>query len=299
MRTYLDCIPCFYRQALVAARHAGATPEKQKEILDNLAKALPGFSLTLSPPEMAREVYAIVSKTLGSHSDLYKAIKEKSNRLALTIYADLKQRVKQAKDPLLLAVELAIAGNIIDYAAKASLNLEEEINKVLTQEEKTLHKDKSIFHYLEFKKILSTSKTILYLADNAGEVVFDKILIEEILKNHPDKNIIYVVKEKPIINDALMEDAIQCGIDQLVPVISSGSDASGTVLSLCSPKFLTLFQDADMVISKGQGNFEALSNEERPIFFLFKIKCPVVAESIQGEVGDTVLFYKACRKNKR
>ena len=293
MKTYLDCIPCFYRQALAAARHAGATPEEQKQVLDNLAKELPKFPLTLSPPEMARKVYAVVNETLGSNQDdIYKEFKDKCNQLALSIYGQLKDRIASSIDSLLMAVELAIAGNIIDYGAKTSLNINDEVRKILNQETTKINiESKRVFNYTEFKKILAKAKNILYLADNAGEVVFDRLLIEEILNFYPDKKIIYAVKDKPIINDALVEDAYQCGIDKFAEVISSGSDAAGTVLSLCSPEFLKLFAQADMIISKGQGNFEALSDEKRSIFFLFKIKCLVIAQEIQGEVGDVVLFY--------
>lgn len=293
MKTHLDCIPCFYRQALAAAKHAGASPEKQKEVLDNLAKILPNFPLTISPPEMAREIYSLVGKVLGIDNNIYAKIKDKSNKLALSIYDKLKTRIANSNDRLLTAVELAIAGNIIDYGAKTSLNIDEEVEKILAEENQEIKKEsKLIFNYPEFKNVLEKSKNILYLADNAGEVVFDRLLIEELITTYQEIKIIYAVKEKPIINDALIEDAYQCGIDKHAEIISSGSDAAGTVLSLCSKDFLEIFTKADMVISKGQGNFEALLETERPIFFLFKVKCPVIAEEVNGTVGDIVLFYK-------
>jgi len=293
MKTHLDCIPCFYKQALTAARHAGASSKKQKEVFDNLAKILSKFPLTISPPEMAREIYRLVSNTLGVDDDIYAEIKDKSNKLVLGIYDQLKNKIANSKNHLLTAVELAIAGNIIDYGAKTSLNIDEEVEKILSEEESEINEEnKLIFNYPEFKNRLEKSKSILYLADNAGEVVFDRLLIEELTNIYQDVKIIYAVKEKPIINDALAKDACQCGIDKIVEVISSGSDAAGTVLSLCSVEFLEIFTKADMVISKGQGNFEALSGEKRSMFFLFKIKCPIIANEINGTVGDIVLFYK-------
>ena len=117
------------------------------------------------------------------------------------------------------------------------------------------------------------------------------VLIEKIKGLYKDKRIIYAVKEKPIINDALMEDAYRCGIDRMAEVVSSGLDTPGTVLSLCSKKFLKIYKDADMIISKGQGNFEALSEQKRPIFFLFMAKCPVVAKHVGCNLGDIILLY--------
>ena len=291
MKTHLDCIPCFFKQALMAARHAGANPEQQKKVLDELGRLLPQFSLTISPPEMAREVYHLVVNTLGIKDDIYANIKKRSNKLALSIYDNLKNKVAYSKDRLLTAVELAIAGNIIDYGPKSNLNIDEEVKKILKEENKAITQEsKRIFNYLKFRNATKKSKIILYLADNAGETVFDKILIEEIKKFNINVRVVYAVKEKPIINDALIEDAYQCGIDKVAEVISSGSDAAGTILSLCSKKFLALFTKANMVISKGQGNFEALSDAKRPIFFLFKAKCPVIAKEIKGSIGDMVLF---------
>ncbi len=293
MKTYLDCIPCFFKQALDMARRSKANQKKQKKILDILSLKIPEFSLNSSPPEMARIVQKIVKKVTGIQ-DPYAKIKEKSNKLALSYYPKLKKKVKKVKDPLLFSVELAIAGNIIDYGVKNDLNIEKEVDQILAQESQTIGKEsKAIFNYREFKETLGNSKDILYLADNAGEVVFDRILIEEIKEIYPDKKITYAVKKRPIINDALEKDAYFCGIDKAARVISSGSDAPGTIFSLCSKSFLKLFRESNMVISKGQGNFESLSREgSRGVFFLFMVKCPVVARSIGCKIKDIILYSK-------
>lgn len=297
MKTYLDCIPCFFRQALEAAKIAGAGKNLQKKILIELAKALPKFSLTSSPPEMGRILYGLVRR-IAKKEDPYAQIKKKSNKLALNIYGKLKKKVYHSSDRLLIAVELAIAGNIIDYGVKNSLNVDRELAKILDEENKAIEQEKKIlFDYPRFKSALKKAKTILYLADNAGEVVFDRILIEEIKRFDNNKDIIYAVKEKPIINDALARDALDCGIDKHAKIISSGSDAPGTVLSLCSKTFLSIYREADMVISKGQGNFEALSRARRTIFFLFMAKCPVIAQDVGCNVGDIILMYNKNTKD--
>ncbi len=299
MKTYLDCIPCFFKQALEAARMAGAGKTKQKKILNKVAEVLPQFSLTSSPPEMGRVIYEL-AKSITKQSDPYAQIKEKSNRQALGIYSKLKKKIKYSHDRLLMAVELAIAGNIIDYGVKNSLDVDAELARILREENKIVKKEsKAIFDYKSFKQALHNAETILYLADNAGETVFDRILIEEIKRADKNKNIIYAVKEKPVINDALIEDALACGIDKSAQVMSSGSDAPGTILSLCSKDFLKVYKKADMVISKGQGNFEVLSSAKRQVFFLFMAKCPVIAQEIGCELGDVILLPRFKIKRRR
>lgn len=279
MRTYLDCIPCFFKQALKAARMAGADEDVQKKILDNLAAEVPNFPLSSSPPEMGRIVYRLV-REITSEEDPFKKVKDKYNKIALNIYPDLKDKVAHSKDRLLTAIRLAVAGNIIDFGVDNPFVLEKEIEDVF-------RKDFAIFDYQEFKETLKNAKQILYLADNAGEVVFDRILIEEL-----NKEVIYVVKDKPVINDALAEDAQFCGIDKIAEVVSNGSDAPGTILSLCSEAFLSLYETAKLIISKGQGNFEGLVGRSKaPIFFLFKVKCPVIANDVGCRVNDIVLKY--------
>ncbi len=294
MKTYLDCIPCFFRQALEGSRVVKATSRQQKQIIDGFAGKIPGISLEATPPEIARIGYALLKK-IAPHSDPYRKIKEKSNRIALRLLGRLRDKVKCSRDGLLMAVELAIAGNIIDFGVKNNLNIKEELKIILARENKLIHRQ-TIFHYKEFKKALRRSKDILYLADNAGEAVFDRVLIEEIKKEYPEKNIYYAVKEKPVINDALLEDAKACGIDKTARVVSNGTDAPGTLLSFCSKEFKRIYKKADMVISKGQGNFESLSDEKRPIFFLFMVKCLVVARETGCKMGSIVLFHNLKKK---
>jgi len=276
MRTYLGCIPCFFEQALKAARIAGADENKQKKILDEVSKLVPEFPLESTPPEMGRIVYQLVNRLTGNE-DPFREIKKSSNQLILNLYPELKMMIENSKDRVLTAVRLATAGNIIDYGAPTSFEIEEEVANCLKS-------NFAVFDYSDFKQALDNAESILYLGDNAGEIVFDKLLIEEL-----GKNVIYVVRDKPIINDALVEDAYDCGVDKIAKVISSGSDAPGTVLNLCSKEFLEIYHEAPLIISKGQGNFETLSEETAPIFFLLKIKCPVIAKDIGCKVNDMIL----------
>ncbi len=127
---------------------------------------------------------------------------------------------------------------------------------------------------------------MLIIGDNAGETIFDKVLIEELL----NLEIIYAVRSGPIINDATIEDVELAGLNRQVRLISTGCDAPGVIRTECSQEFLKIFDEADIVISKGQGNYETLSEEEREIFFLLKVKCPVIAKHIGVDSGDYVFI---------
>ena len=178
-----------------------------------------------------------------------------------------------------------MAGNIIDLGVKCSLTLpeaEETIHKALTD-----YFDMTDFD--DFKDAVSGAKEMLYLADNAGEIVFDRFLIEQI---GPAK-ITFAVKGSPIINDATMEDARECGLTELVKVIDNGDNAPGTILESCSEEFVRRFEQADLIISKGQGNFETLSDVDKNMYFILRAKCPVIAEHLDCPVGTMIL-----RKNR-
>ena len=234
MRTYLECIPCFFKQAIDAGRLVTGNEIIHKELIDDLARLIPEFSLDSTPPEMAYHISKIVRSRLGDR-DLYKQIKENSNKMALALYPKLKEKVEKSGDRLLTAVEIAIAGNVIDYGAKNSLNIEKEIEKLFRQE--FYDAGKTVFQYDDFVKDLNAAKRVLYLGDNAGEVVFDRVLIEEFCH---DKEVIYVVRNGPIINDALIKDAYDCGMDKVAEVISSGAGSPGTILKYCSKEFIEI-----------------------------------------------------------
>ena len=286
MKTYLDCIPCFFRQGLDAARLATQDKVKQKKVLDEIATMIPHLSLNSTPPEMGRIIHATIRKFTNS-TDPYKKVKEKYNKIALKLYPRLKEEVKRSNDPLLVAIRIAIAGNTIDFGVSSKVNIEKELKNILKQ-------DFAIFDYQDFKNALKGTDEIVYIADNAGEVVFDRVLVEQL-----NKKVIYVVRDKPIINDATIEDALFCKINEVAKVISSGCDAPGVILRYCSDEFLNYYTRAKLIISKGQGNYETLSEEKRPIFFLLKAKCPIIARDLNCTEGDIILKYNLkVSKNK-
>lgn len=293
MKTYLECIPCFLRQALESARLAGLNEEDQKKVIDRVSEEIPKFSLSSSPPEMAQKIHRIVREVAGSR-DPYREIKETCNQKAAEVYEGLQDVIKESDDPLYTALTYAIAGNIIDYGIKSTIDVSAELSAIIALLNETIAgQEERIFNYKAFRETLAKSKTILYLGDNAGETFFDRLLIEEILKMYSDREIIFAVRGGAVINDALREDADIAGISDIVSVIDNGSDAPGTIIEDCSANFVKIFNDADMVISKGQGNFESLSGASRDIFFLFMAKCEIVTRDMECRLKDVILFNHA------
>jgi hypothetical protein len=265
---------------LSASALAGCDEITRKKILDDIAGMIPEIDLNTSPPETARIFYDVVIAHTGMH-DLYADQKRHSNERALTLYPTLKKLIREARDPLCEAVELAIIGNIIDFGVdgtRSSKGIEQNLYTLLENRFGTKNPH---FKYDAFRTALEKSSTLLYLGDNAGEIVFDKACIETILRIYPDKEIVFAVRSAPIINDALVEDARMVGLDKCVRVIESGSTCPGTVLPSDNAAFRDAYARADMVISKGQGNYESLSDTGKIIYYLFLAKCDVVARQAQ------------------
>ena len=276
MKAYLDCYPCFLRQALDAARMAGADEGRQKVVLDHVLHLLRQIEAWRTPPEIGDQVHRIVRREVGN-GDPYRVAKEASTREALALYSRLKRLVAESNDPLGVAVRLSIAGNIIDFGPDQEHDLWGTVERVLAQ-------PFAIDDGAAFREALSRVGQVLYLADNAGETVFDRVLIEVL-----DVAVVYVVKGGPILNDATREDALAAGIDQVAEIVSTGSDAPGTILDRCSGEFQRLYGEAELVIAKGQANYETLSEESEKMFFLLQTKCQVIARDVGVLVGSIVL----------
>ena len=276
MKTFIDCIPCFFEQALRAGRIATDDERVLKRLLDELGKNLENISLENTPPETGRLIYRMVSEITGN-PDPFREVKRQSTQQALALYPSMKRAIDESGDSLLTAIRIAIAGNVIDFGASATYDIDTAIKDAL-------EKDFAICDYSAFKRRLEDSESILYIGDNAGETVFDRLLIEQM--NRP---VTYVVREMPVINDATAEDAIQAGIDEVATIVSSGTDAPGTILSTCSSEFKETLNSAEFVLAKGQGNYEGLSNEDLSIFFLLKAKCQIIADDIGVAKGAIVL----------
>jgi len=277
----LECIPCFARQAFEAVSLVTDDQKIRERIVRQVLFRLANVSFDNTPPSIGRDIHRVV-RLLSGNSDPYLEIKKDSNTLALKLMPSLKELIRSSADPFETAVRLAIAGNIIDCGQGDHVG-EEKIQKTVSQ---CLDQPVSKDNINELKEEIGKASNILYLGDNAGEVFFDRLLIEE-LQGRP---ITFVVRGAPTINDALTEDARMAGLDKLVRVVDNGSDVPGTILEECSPEFKRQFMEADLVIVKGQGNYETLCDEHKKIFFLLKVKCPVIAEHIGCQEGDMVII---------
>lgn len=284
MKVYLDCYPCFVRQALDAARFATDDVDVQQSVLKAVVRAVADFNMSWPPPVAAQIIHRIVRELTGL-VDPYAEAKRRCNRIALDMYGELEEIVGASSTPLETAARIAIAGNIIDFGVKSEIDVEDVRSTV----EHSLACEMSGNEMNAFREAVAEAETILYLADNAGEIVFDRLLIEQL----PADKLTVAVRGLPVINDATLQDARVAGITEIANVIDNGSDAPATILEDCSERFLELFERAELVIAKGQGNYETLSDIDKNIFFLLKAKCPVIARHIGCEVGEVIL-----RRNK-
>lgn len=279
MRTSLECIPCLVRHALDAARRASDDPRLHEQVIRDLLKAASEMDLSQPPVKMGQYIHRLVCRLSGLE-DPYRQAKDQFNAFALRLYPSLKARVESSFDPMEAAVRLAIAGNFIDFSVGNLVDETSTLRVIDRALADPLHGDPAAF-----SDAVSAAKDILYLADNAGEIVFDRLLIEQL----PRERVALGVRGGPVINDATYADAEAAGLTDLVDVIDNGSDVPGTILAECSEAFRGRFERADLIISKGQGNFETLDDVDNGIFFLLKAKCSVVARHLGCERNSMVV----------
>jgi len=272
-----DCIPCAIGSLITLFKKGLVTKEKQEPTMRALLEYLSKIDYNQSPPNLGREMHRIIRDVLQD-PDPYYDIKQKFNRLMLDYYPELKKLVDEAENPFQMALRLAIAGNVIDYGPNQLF----DINKTLEQARSIVL---AIDDSESLQKSISQSKMLLYLGDNAGEIVMDRILLETI--RYP--NTYFAVRGAPIINDALIEDAEMVGINKIAKIISNGDDAPGTILENTSVEFRDIFDRADLIISKGQGNYEGLNGSDKNIYFVLMTKCDHVANHLGIRKGDFVV----------
>lgn len=278
-----DCYVCIYTQALNVTKRLKLDEETSSEILRGAAKILSNYDLSVMPPEIAKEVYEFIEETLNI-KDPFENEKKEAIKKALELKSFLEKKLKNSSKPLFDACKIAIAGNIIDLGVNQNYNLDEEIKNIFNMEFR--HND-----FDELKSKLKNAKTLCYLADNSGENIFDEILIKTIKKLYSEIKIYYVVRGKPIINDVTLKDIKGLEINDLTEVIDSGVPTPGFHLKFANKKSKDIFYNADVVISKGMGNFEVLFGEcGREVFYFFKVKCDVVASACGCKKGDNVIL---------
>ncbi len=282
MKTQLDCVPCVLDQCINTLNISKVSDTVKKKTIKMLIKRLEDMDFNLAPTENSDLAY-LVCKEATKISDPFKGLKKKYNKLALKVYPSLKKMVDESSDPLYTAAKISVEGNIIDLGIRENNEKGLDFNQIL----KDIREMPLAINDIEkFRDDLKKIKNILYLGDNAGEIVFDKIFLNQLIKE--GKNVVFSVKSGPIINDATIEDAKEAKITELVKVIGTGSGRSGVVFSLVSEEFLKEFKKADLVISKGQANFECLDEVDKNIYFILKAKCAQVASRLKVGYLDVV-----------
>lgn len=276
MKIFLDCLPCVLNQILLASRISTADLKLQKKIMGEATAILANFDRYSSSPDIVAELHHVVKKLTGV-ADPYREVKNKDIAAALQVYPYLKKHLGDQDNKMEQALKISVTGNIMDSAILKEVDLDSSLME-------ELEKPFSICDLAIFEEMLRSAETILFIGDNAGETVFDRVFTEYLAR----PGIYYAVRDVPIINDATMEDAIAAGIGNSVKLFSSGSDAPGAILNRCNEEFRDLFEHADLVISKGQGNFEALSDCGRDVFFLLKAKCPMIADRLAVDLNEYV-----------
>jgi len=278
MNIELECIPCIMKQAFNTARRSTDNPALIRKILNLTADYVKEIDFNQTPADASYYAYTITSEITGN-KDPYREEKREFNDLCLAMVPKIKKRIDESKEPIHTAIKSAILGNLIDLGIGYEFDIESDFESIFGN-------PLDIDDYQEFKTILESGrKKILYLGDNAGEIVLDRLLIEKLKDNH---DVTFVVKRGPIINDATIEDAKYIGMTDIVKVIDTGSDGIGVKWDSVSEEFMDYYTSADVVISKGQGNFETNSDKHENIFFLLKAKCESVARKLGVKYGDIV-----------
>lgn len=280
------CMPCIINQAYNSANLIGIKDKTtQMNLINETMKRLLSFDGDITGPHFSDILQSILVK-YSNDKKPYQKIKSRNLNKALRFSQYLCKMIEDSNDKLEMAIRASIAGNIIDLGANPNYDLDNEINKISS--------DNINLEVLpQFKADFHKAETILFIGDNYEEAIFDKLLIKELRP----KNIIFATRSSEILNDITFKDAHSLGVDKLCRVIESGSKIAGTDLSSCNDEFLELFNNTDMVIAKGQGNYETLLYANRPIYFMFKVKCNVIADICGNPVGRSVLYYHDGRKS--
>lgn len=283
MKVHLDCFPCFFKQTIIAVRLGTKDETVQANVLKGVVDVIKDTDMSKPPAYSTTFLHRKIREFLGK--DPFKDIKSEYNQIAFGLYPELKKRVQQSRDPLWTASRLAIAGNVIDFGIFTSVDVAGTV-------ERALNAPITVDGYQSFKDALNKTTEVLYLLDNAGEIVFDRILIEVLISM--DKKVRAVVKGGPVLNDSTMEDAAEIGLLDICEVIDNGSDCIGTITEFTSPEFNGIFDNSDFIISKGQGNFETISvkkfHPEKKVFFFFQSKCDVVSKELGLSKGSMLLM---------
>jgi len=275
------CVACIVKQSVKVADAIDASESLKDKMTSTIKEMSSDFSYDDTPPEIASYVYEKMAQ-IANKVDLYDEVKELSTKKALSFVPLVKAELHNSKDKLLTATKTAVAGNVIDLAAAVEFDLEEELSKVF-------HTEFAYNDFEKFRQKLSNAKSVLVIGDNVGEHIFDYLFIETLKELYPDASYSYMIRGNPIINDVTIKEAKEAGFDKLCSLVDSGVNTPGFAYSRANEESKELFDSVDLVISKGMGNYECMNeSHKKNICFVLKVKCEVVANSLNKEVGDIV-----------
>lgn len=284
MKVKPECVACVEKQALNTLSYCCASHQTVESVLSDVREHLVNIDWNQTPADLSNIAYRTVERYIPG--DPYAEAKREQNRVALEYYPYLKQLVKSSKDRILTAVRIAATGNVIDLGIGIQVNIREEVRRLMET-------PFPIDDTEALRGRLSISRKILYVGDNAGEIVFDRVLVEELV---PDHEVTYVVRGGHVINDAILEDACMVGMTEVVPVITTGCNRIGAPWAHVSEEFRRHYVAADLVISKGQANFETFSElDDKDIFLILRAKCSVIAHELGVSHLDLIMKHQAAR----
>ncbi len=255
-----SCAKCMYDKQLKKTDN--------KEYLAEIKAVLDNRSDDVTSPELVAEFNKIHEKYFGPLPD-YSVIKRKYNNLVLSMEDDLRKEIEESEDPLATSIVMARIGNYIDFAALNHV----ETDTFLQLFDNTKMREDEQEVYRSFCSKCTRAKSFLLLTDNCGEIVLDKLMLEQLKKKYPQISVAVMVRGGEVSNDATMEDALYVGIDRLGTVITNGDKIAGTVYSMLSEEARNAIDNADIIFSKGQANYESFAGEGRHAFYTFLCKC--------------------------
>lgn len=286
MKIVSECLVCFAQQAQKNIKKFVKDPQEQIQILKEVFNQVHRFPNDMVPIELSPGVYHYLSQRLGI-KDLYAEEKKLTNQKALELKPFLIKTIQKASNPLYTALKLSIIGNILDYTMEGVSEL--DLKKTILD---FLEIPIEIDHIQNFENELQNSKSLLLLTDNSGEAVFDLVLLDYLKHAFPGLKITIGGKKSPILNDMTSKELIELGFSDYGQVVSTGSDLPGNMEKYFSDEFCSIYDSSPLILSKGQGNYEGLSESKRNIFFALMAKCPCISNEI-GVKPKALLFMKS------
>ena len=287
-----ECMACLVNSQARMCKGLG-TEEDRMEFMRDVFRSFSDVPAGVAAPWFIPKFTEAFQRHFGI-GDPYREIKEKANRLSLAMLPELEKYVRQAEDPLLAAMKVSRAGNFLDFAVLTEEQIEKGLSAAVPAD---LESPLDSTEYRHFTEELETARSLVILGDNAGEIVFDTVLVRELKKRYPSLRITYVVRGGNAQNDATMADAEVSGMCGLVRVIGNGSSIPGTELGYISEELKTCLNSADLILSKGQANFETLGTCGLNIYYMFLCKCPKFAKRF-GVPPMTGMFVNDRRNQK-